>query len=159
MVVVLFPGNPSRVCSRSLPGDENRAAGVAHDSCRIGAEQIILHGRPVRSDDNEIGLRFLGDRQNLRIDTGAVRDVNIGLKVGRIGPADQGSDPVFEIRLDQLIAERCRFGLQDGLDLAHDGEDMKPGAEARASSTADSRGFRQEVSSLRSIASRMFLYM
>ena len=102
---------------------------------------------------------MLGDRQNLRIDTGAVRDVNIGLKVGRIGPADQGSDPVFEIRLDQLIAERCRFGLQDGLDLAHDGEDMKPGAEARASSTADSRGFRQEVSSLRSIASRMFLYM
>ena len=114
---------------RSLPGDENRAAGVAHDPCCIGAEQVILHGRPMRSDDDEIGPGFLGDPQNLRIDAGAVRDENVGLKVGSIDTPDQGGDPVFQIRGDQLIAERCRLGLQDGLDLAHDGEDMKPGAE------------------------------
>src|SRR6516162_7540731 len=80
-------GYPSRrPCS--LPGDENRAAGVAHDPCRIGAEQVILHGRPVRSDDHEIGLGFLSDSQNLGIDTGAVRDENVGLKVGSIRTAD-----------------------------------------------------------------------
>jgi ABC-type glycerol-3-phosphate transport system permease component len=36
---------------------------VAHDPRRIGAERTILHGRPVRSDD-EISLSFLG--QSLR---------------------------------------------------------------------------------------------
>ena len=102
---------------------------MAHDPCGVGAEQVILHGRPVRSDDDEIGLGFLGDPQNLRIDAGAMRDENVGFQVGSIGTPDQGGDPVLEIRGDQLIAERCRFGLQDGLDLAHDGEDVKPGAE------------------------------
>jgi hypothetical protein len=81
---------------------------VPHDARCIGAEEVILHGRAMRSDDNEIGLGFLGGSQNLGVDTGAMRDENVGLKVGRIDPADQGSDPVFEIRLDQLIAERCR---------------------------------------------------
>ena len=83
----------------------------------------------MRSDDNEIGLGFLGGSQNFAIDTGTMRDENAGLKVGGIGTPDQGGDPVLEIGGDQLIAEGCRFGLQDGFDLAHDGEDVKPGAE------------------------------
>jgi hypothetical protein len=132
---------------------------VAHDPCCIGAEQIILRGRAMRSDDNEIGAGFLGDSQNFGIDTGTMRDDNVRLKVGRIGTPDQGGNPAFEIRLDQLIAERCRFGLQDGVDLAHDGEDMKPGAEGARKLDGRQQGFRQEVSSLRSMASRMVLYM
>ena len=68
---------------------------MAHDPCRIGAEQVILHGRPVRSDDNEVSLGFLGGSQNLGIDAGAMRDENVGLEVGRIDPTDQGSDPVL----------------------------------------------------------------
>ena len=63
---------------------------MAHDPCCIGAEQIILHGRAMRSDDNEIGPGFLGDSQNLGVDTGTMRDENVGLKVGRIGTPDQG---------------------------------------------------------------------
>jgi hypothetical protein len=102
---------------------------MSHDPCCIGAEQVILHGWPVRSDDNEVGLGFLRDSQNLGIDAGAMRDQNVGFKVGSIDTTDQGSGPVLEIRPDQLIAERCRFGLQDHLDLTHDGENMKPGAE------------------------------
>jgi hypothetical protein len=35
----------------------------------------------------------------------------------------------FQIRDDHLIAERRRLRLQDGLDLAHHGQDMKPGSE------------------------------
>src|SRR5215831_14162948 len=58
-----------------------------------------------------------------------MRDENVGLKIGSIDPADQVGNPVFEIRGDQLIAKRCRLGLQYGLDVAHDGNDMKPGAE------------------------------
>jgi hypothetical protein len=46
-----------------------------------------------------------------------MHDENVGFKVGSIDTADQGSDPVLEIRSDQLIPERCRFGLQDRLDL------------------------------------------
>ena len=61
---------------------------MAHDPCCVGAEQVILHGRPVRSDDDEIGLGFLGDPQNLRIDAGAMRDENVGLKVGSIDALD-----------------------------------------------------------------------
>jgi hypothetical protein len=41
-----------------------------------------------------------------------MRDENVGHKVGRIDPADQGSDPVFEIRLDQVIAERRRLACR-----------------------------------------------
>ena len=63
----------------SLPGNENRTAGVAHDSCCIGAEQVILHGRSMRSEDYEISLGFLGDPQNLGIDAGAVGDKNVGI--------------------------------------------------------------------------------
>jgi hypothetical protein len=61
----------------------------------------------VRSDDNEVGLGFLGDSQNLGIDAGTIRHENVGFKVGCIDTADQGSDPVLEIRRDQFIAERC----------------------------------------------------
>src|SRR5215467_422083 len=73
---------------RSLPGDENRTAGVAHDAGCIGADQVILHGRPMRSDDDEIGLGCLGDPQNLGIDAGTMRHENVGLKVGSIGAPD-----------------------------------------------------------------------
>ena len=45
-----FLGNASSVCPRLIPGDENRAAGVAHDPCCVGAEQVILHGRVNASD-------------------------------------------------------------------------------------------------------------
>ena len=51
---------------------------MAHDACGIGAEQVILHGRPMQSDDNKIGLGFLGDPQNLGIDAGTMRDENVG---------------------------------------------------------------------------------
>ena len=102
---------------------------MAHDPCCIGAEQVILHGRPMRSDDDEIGRGFPGDPQNFGIDADAVRDENVGIEVGGIDTPDQGCDPVFEIRGDQIIAQRRCLGLQDGLNLAHDGEDMKPGAK------------------------------
>jgi len=36
---------------------------------------------------------------------------------------------LFEIRDDDLVGDRRRPCLQDGLDLAHDGEDMKPSAK------------------------------
>ena len=113
----------------------------------------------MRSDDDKIGLGFLGGSQNLGIDAGAMRDENIGFKVGGIGTSDQGGNPVLQIRDDDLVGDRRRPCLQNGLDVAHDGEDMKPAPKVRASSTAESNGLRQEVSSLRSMASRMFLYM
>jgi len=87
---------------------------VAHHPCRIGAEQVILHGRAMRSDDNEIGLGFLRDPQNLGIDAHAMRDENVGLKVGSIDAPDQGGDAVFEICGDQVIAQRRCLGLQEG---------------------------------------------
>jgi hypothetical protein len=102
---------------------------VAHDPRSVGAEEVILHGRPMRSDDNEIGLGFLGNGQNLGIDARTMGHENIGLKVGSIGAPDQGGYAVFEIRGDQVIAKRGRLGFQDGLDLAHDRKNMKPGAE------------------------------
>jgi len=132
---------------------------MARDPCCIGAKQVILHSRPVRSDNNEIGLCFLGYSQNLSIDTRSMRDENVGFEVGSIDMADQGSDPVLKTRFDQLIAEGCRFGLQDRLDLTHNGEDMKPGAEGARELDRRQQRLPKEVSSLRSMASRMFLYM
>jgi hypothetical protein len=38
--------------------------------------------------DNEIGLGFLGDSQNLGIDACAERDENVRTKVGGVYPAD-----------------------------------------------------------------------
>ena len=69
------------------------------------------------------------DAENLGIDADAVSDQNVGTKFGTADAAEQGGKPVFEIRGDHLIAERGRFGLQDGLDLAHHGQHMQPGAE------------------------------
>ena len=83
----------------------------------------------MRSDDDKIGLGFLGGSQNLGIDAGAMRDENIGFKVGGIGTSDQGGNPVLQIRDDHLVGDRRRPCLQNGLDVAHDGEDMKPGAK------------------------------
>ena len=42
----------------------------------------------MRSHDNEIGLGFLGDSQNLGIDAGAERDENVRTKVESVDPAD-----------------------------------------------------------------------
>ena len=53
---------------------------MAHDTCCIGAEQVILHGRAMRSDDNEIGLGFLGDSQNLCIDAGTIVTRMLGFR-------------------------------------------------------------------------------
>jgi hypothetical protein len=83
----------------------------------------------MRSDDDEIGFDFLGDPQNFGIDADAVRDEGVGIKIGGVDPADQGTELVFKIRSDQLVGKRCALGLQDCLDLAHDREDVKPGAE------------------------------
>jgi hypothetical protein len=122
-----------RLCpKRSLPGNENRTTSVAHDPCCIGAKRVILRGRPMRSDDNEIGLGSLGDPQNLGIDAGAMCDRDIGFKVGRIDAPDQGGNAVFQVREDDLITEGRRLCLKNGLDLAHDGEDMKLAAEDAA---------------------------
>ena len=68
---------------------------MAHDPSRIGSEQIILHGRSVRSDDDEIGPSFLGNPQNLGIDARTMSDEDAGIEVGGIDPADQGGNPVF----------------------------------------------------------------
>ena len=68
---------------------------MPHDPSRIGAEQVILHGRPVRSDDDEIGPSFLGNPQNLGIDARTMSDEDAGIEVGSIEPADQGGNPVF----------------------------------------------------------------
>jgi len=53
----------------------------------------------------------------------------LGFEVGGIGTPDQGGDPVFQIRCDDLIAERHGACLPYGFDLAHDRNDVKPGAE------------------------------
>src|SRR6516162_3887181 len=58
-----------------------------------------------------------------------MRDEYVGFQVGGVGTPDKGVDPVFEIRDDDLVGDRRRLCLQDGLDLTHDGEDMKPGAK------------------------------
>jgi hypothetical protein len=50
-------------------------------------------------------------------------------KVGSIDAPDQGGDAVFEICGDQVIAQRRCLGLQEGLDLAHHAQDVKPGTE------------------------------
>src|SRR6516165_3754025 len=50
-------------------------------------------------------------------------------------------DPVFEISGNQVIAERCRLCFQDGLDLAHHREDMKPGAEGAGGLDRREQGF------------------
>ena len=63
---------------------------MAHDQCGVGAGEVILHGRPMLSDDNEIGLGFLGNCQNLGIDAPTMGHENVGLKVGRIGAPDLG---------------------------------------------------------------------
>jgi hypothetical protein len=48
----------------------------------------------MRSDDDEVGPGLLGDPQNLGIDADAVRHQQVGLKIGGIGPPDQGGEPV-----------------------------------------------------------------
>jgi len=54
--------------------------------------------------DDEIGLGFLGD-QNFGIDADAVRDEDVGIKIGGVDPADQGTELVFEIRGDTTCRE------------------------------------------------------
>jgi hypothetical protein len=113
----------------------------------------------MRSDDSEIGFGFLGDSQNLRIDAGAVRYQNIGIKVGSIDTPDQGGEAVFQIRGDQVIAQRCCLGLQESLDLAHHGEDIEPGAERACKLDRREQRLAAGGFVMRSMTSRMFLDM
>ncbi len=102
---------------------------MPHDPGRIGAEQVILHRRPMRSDNDKFGAGLFGQGQNFRINAVAVPDENVGIEVGSIDLADQGGEPDFQIAGDYIIAEWRRLRLQDGVDIAHHGEGMKPGAE------------------------------
>ena len=113
----------------SFTGDEHRAAGVAHDPRRIRAEQVILHCRPMRSDDDQINPSFFGDSQNLTIDARPMDHEDFRIEVRGVDAADQGGKPIFEVRDDQLVAQGRGAGLKDRLNLAHDREDMKLGPE------------------------------
>ena len=70
----------------SLPSHKDRAAGVPYNPQRIGAEQVILHGGPMRSDDDEISPGFLCDAQNFGVDA---------LALGR-RPADGDRKPCWD---------------------------------------------------------------
>ena len=49
----------------------------------------------MRSDDDKIGLGFLGGSQNLGIDAGAMRDKYVGFQLGGVGTPDEVVDPAF----------------------------------------------------------------
>jgi hypothetical protein len=44
----------------SLPDNENRTMGVAHDEGRDGTEQKIVPTRIMRGDNNQVGIGLLG---------------------------------------------------------------------------------------------------
>jgi hypothetical protein len=106
------------------PRNQDRTARMAHDPSRIGAD-----GRPMRSDDEEVSSRFVGNPRSLGIDASAVSNDDVGLEVGGIGASDQGGNPALRIRDVQLIASRRRLRLQNGLKLARHCQDMEVRAE------------------------------
>jgi len=77
--------------------DSRTAAPASHHTARIGAEQIVFHRRPVRTNHDQLDTRFLGDVQDHVVNAFTVLNDNLRDTGRSILMPDSGLSPAVGV--------------------------------------------------------------